>query len=123
MGRELLAGLKWIAAHAFRAAHLGDPIAVNCWRLLAALVLGAIFSCIWFGWYLAVSLAFHGHTNEAGGGARSEQYRHMICFKLTEDTLTGYVIGIDAPVTSFAMNALPKFRLVDVFTIQTQKLK
>ena len=105
------------------AAHLGDPIAVNCWRLLAAFVLGAIFSCIWFGWYLAVSLAFHGHNNEAGGGARSEQYRHMIRFKLTEDTLTGYVIGIDEPVTDLSgkEKAPPKFRLVDVFTVQASK--
>jgi len=105
------------------AASQGDPIAVNGWRLLAAFVLGAIFSCVWFGWYLAVSLAFHGHNNEAGGGARSECYRHMIRFKLTENTLTGYVIGIDEPVTDLSakVKAQPKFRLVDVFTIQAQK--
>ena len=106
-------------------ASWGDPIAVDGWRLLASVVLGALFSCIWFGWYLAVSLAFHGHNNEAGGGARSECYRHMIRFKLTENTLTGYVIGIDKPVTDLSAKEKeqPKFRLVDVFTIHVQKSK
>jgi hypothetical protein len=99
----------------------GDPIAVDGWRLLTAFILGVWFSCIWFGWYLAVTLAFHGHNNEAGGGARSEQYRHMIRFKLTENTLTGYVIGFDEPATDFSnKEQLPKFRLVDVFTIRVQ---
>jgi len=103
------------------AASWGEPIAVDGWRLVGAFLLGALFSCIWFGWYLAVSLAFHGHNNEAGGGARSEQYRHMIRFKLTDNSLTGYVIGVDKPETDFSPQKLPKFRLVDVFTIQVQK--
>lgn len=99
----------------------GEPIAVDGWRLAAAFVVGALFSCIWFGWYLAVSLASHGHNNEAGGGGRSEQYRHMIRFKLTQYTLTGYVIGIDRPVKDFTVTKAPTFQLVDVFTIQLQK--
>lgn len=95
-----------------------EPVAVNVWRLLYAFLLGALFSCIWFGWYLAVALAFNGHNNEAGGGARSEQYRHLIRFKLEEHQLTGYVIGIDQPITDFTGTDLPKFRLVDVFTVE-----
>ncbi len=103
------------------ASAWGDPIVVDGWRLAAAFVIGSLFSCIWFGWYLAVSLAFHGHNNEAGGGARSEQYRHMIRFKLTKTTLTGYVIGFDQPVTEISTENPPKFRLIDVFTIQAPK--
>ncbi len=118
--------IAWIivGSWALLAVSWGNPVAVTGWRLLASFLLGAWFSCIWFGWYLAVSLAFHGHNNEAGGGARSECYRHMIRFKLMENTLTGYVIGIDKPVTDFSnKEQLPKFRLVDVFTIQAQETK
>jgi hypothetical protein len=96
-----------------------EPVAVDGWRLLWAFLLGALFSCIWFGWYLAAALAFNGHNNEAGGGARSEQFRHMIRFKVEEQRLTGYVIGIDHPITDFTGKDLTKFRLVDVFTIET----
>lgn len=119
IGIMLLAAWGIVGACVLFAASQGDPIAVNGWRLLAAFMLGAVFSCIWFGWYLAVTLAFHGHNNEAGGGARSECYRHMIRFKLTENTLTGYIIGVDKPTTDFSTTEPPKFRLVDVFTINS----
>jgi hypothetical protein len=102
------------------AALAGNPVAISNWRLVAAFLLGLLFSCIWFGWYLAVSLAYNGHANEAGGGARSECYRHMIRFKLTANTLTGYVIGIDTPITEISVDHPPKFRLVDVFTLHAQ---
>ncbi|HSN23227.1 MAG TPA: hypothetical protein VLS45_03515, partial [Methylomicrobium sp.] len=39
------------------AAAQGEPVTVDGWRLMAAFAVGALFSCIWFGWYLAVSLA------------------------------------------------------------------
>lgn len=122
IGNLLFATWGIVGIFVLLAASWGDTdtIAVTGWRLLAAFFLGASFSCIWFGWYLAVSLAFHGHNNEAGGGARSERYRHMIRFKLTENTLTGYVIGIDNPVTDFSGNEAPKFWLVDVFTLHAQ---
>ncbi|MDQ3773747.1 MAG: hypothetical protein M3461_04960 [Pseudomonadota bacterium] len=44
----------------------GQPMVVNGCRLLDAFALGAILSCVWFGWYFAVSLGFNGHNNEAG---------------------------------------------------------
>jgi len=50
------------------AATRGEPIAVDYLRLLMAFVSGAVFSCTWLGWYLAVSLAFNCHNNEAGEG-------------------------------------------------------
>ncbi|MCK5872797.1 MAG: hypothetical protein KAG26_08225 [Methylococcales bacterium] len=91
------------------------PMPVTDGRMVAAFVLGAILSCIWFGWYLAVSLSFNGHNNEAGGGARVPQYRHMIRFKLTQNQLTGYVIGFDHPIDQ--INDQTTFQLVDVFTL------
>jgi hypothetical protein len=121
VGNLLFAAWGIVGICTLLAVSWGDPIAVDGWRLLVSFILGALFSCIWFGWYVAVSLAFHGHNNEAGGGARSERYRHMIRFKLTENSLTGFVIGIDNPVTDFSDKSnLPKFRLVDVFTIQAK---
>ena len=113
--------IAWIAVGLlpFLAAlvmNWGDPAeVVTLCRIVGAALIGALLSCVWFGWYLAVSLAFNAHNNEAGGGARTEQFRHLVRIKLTRDSLTGYVIGIDEPVASFDGN--PKFRLVDVFTI------
>jgi hypothetical protein len=96
----------------------GQPMAVTGCRLIGAFAVGAIVSCVWFGWYLAVSLGFNGHNNEAGGASRSDTYRHFIRFRLTEKQLTGYVIGVDEPVASFTTaGAKPRFRMVDVFTI------
>ena len=113
--------IAWIAVGLlpFLAAlvmNWGDPAeVVTLCRIVGAALIGALLSCVWLGWYLAVSLAFNAHNNEAGGGARTEQFRHLVRIKLTRDSLTGYVIGIDEPVASFDGN--PKFRLVDVFTI------
>ena len=113
--------IAWIAVGLlpFLAAlvmNWGDPAeVVTLCRIVGAALIGALLSCVWFGWYLAVSLAFNAHNNEAGGGARTEQFRHLVRIKLTRDSLTGYVIGIDEPVARFDGN--PKFRLVDVFTI------
>ena len=96
----------------------GQPVAVTGCRLIGAFALGAILSCVWFGWYLAVSLGFNGHNNEAGGASRSDSYRHFIRFRLTATELTGYVIGVDEPAASFTTaGAKPRFRMVDVFTI------
>ncbi|MGH8609129.1 MAG: hypothetical protein ACREX9_17450, partial [Gammaproteobacteria bacterium] len=67
----------------------GDPAeVVTSWRIVGAALIGALLSCVWFGWYLAVSIAFNGHNNEAGGGARSEQFRHLVRIKLTRDSLS-----------------------------------
>ena len=122
LAKLLLAAWIILGIGVITAAAWGNPQPVTWPRLATAFTLGMVFSCIWFGWYLAVSLAFNGHNNEAGGGARSEQYRHMIRFKLEENRLTGYVIGFDEPVKDFSdkTKPLPKFRLVDVFTIQAK---
>ncbi|HEY0348890.1 MAG TPA: hypothetical protein VGC60_12130 [Pyrinomonadaceae bacterium] len=58
-------------------------------------VVGAVMSCLWFGWYLGVCSAFNGHNNEVGGAARIEKFKQFIRFKVTKDRLTGYVIAVD----------------------------
>jgi hypothetical protein len=87
-------------------------------RFIAVIVLGGLMSCVWLGWYMAVSLEFHGHTNEAGGAARIEEFKEFIRFRLTRDTLTGYVIGVDQPLTQ---GANLKMRLIDVFQLTVKK--
>ncbi|HVF27533.1 MAG TPA: hypothetical protein VM943_04780, partial [Pyrinomonadaceae bacterium] len=78
---------------------------------------GSVLCCLWFGWYLAVSLAFHGHNNEAGGAARIERFKQMIRFRLTENALTGYVIAVDDPQQD-GNRLRPK--LVDVFHLKVK---
>jgi hypothetical protein len=67
------------------------------WPSLAAGVVGAITCCFWFGWYLGVCFAFNGHNNEVGGAARVERFKQFVRFRLTDEGLTGYVIGINDP--------------------------
>ncbi|MGH8646624.1 MAG: hypothetical protein ACREX4_20065 [Gammaproteobacteria bacterium] len=112
---DRLAGGGLVATHRRSGDELGDPAQlVTGWRILGAGAIGALLSCVWFGWYLAVALAFNGHNNEAGGGARTEQFRHLVRIKLTRNSLTGYVIGIYEPKD---FNGSPRFKVVDVFTI------
>lgn len=85
------------------------------WMLLGiALGLGAVMSCVWLGWYLAVSLAYNGHNNEAGGAARIEDFKQFIRFRITKEELTGYVIAVDKPQINGA-SLRPK--IVDIFRI------
>lgn len=65
------------------------------WAAVIAGVAGAIISCLWTGWYFAICLGFNGHNSETGGAARIEEFKQFIRFRLTPDSITGYVIGID----------------------------
>jgi hypothetical protein len=68
----------WFASHEWWAlknkGSISPLVQSYEWRIalipatLAGLV-GALMSCVWFGWYLSISLAFNGHNNEAGGAA------------------------------------------------------
>jgi hypothetical protein len=58
-------------------------------------LVGAVMSCLWFGWYLGVCSVFNGHNNEIGGAARIEQFKEFIRFKITPNELTAYVIAVD----------------------------
>ena len=84
---------------------------------LLAAAIGAFMSCVLFGWYLAVSLAFNGHNNEAGGAARIEGFKQLIRFRINRDGLTGFVIAIDKPNTIGGEGNLEP-RLVDVFNVR-----
>jgi hypothetical protein len=84
-------------------------------KLVTAGLVGALMSCVWLGWYLAVSLIFNGHDNEAGGAARIERFKQFIRFRLRANELTGYVIAVDDPQVE---GSKLKPRLVDVFTIK-----
>jgi hypothetical protein len=98
------------------APHLNMPESRSLTFLLCfyAGAIGAVMSCALFGWYLAVSLAFDGHNNEAGGAARIEGFKQLIRFRLDRDGLTGYVIGVDEAEAE-AKKLKPK--IVDVFRI------
>jgi hypothetical protein len=84
---------------------------------LYAGAIGAMMSCVLFGWYLAVSLAFNGHNNEAGGAARIEGFKQFIRFRITRNELTGYVIAVDE-ARSEGDNLVPK--IIDVFRLSEQ---
>lgn len=84
--------------------------------LIAGLI-GLVLSCIWLGWYLAVSLAFNAHNNETGGAGRIEEFKEFIRFRLTENEITGYVIAFDKPEED---GSLLKTRLIDVFTLKVK---
>jgi len=87
-------------------------------RFIVVIALGGLMSCVWLGWYMAVALEFHGHTDQAGGAARIEEFKEFIRFRLTRDTLTGYVIGVDQPLTQ---GADLKMRIIDVFQLTVKE--
>jgi hypothetical protein len=94
-----------------------SPWQAVCGALLAG-AFGALMSCVWLGWYFAVSVEFDGHAGEAGSAARREEYKQFIRFRITPDSLTGYVIGIDKPQQC---GKELRARLVDVFTLRCPK--
>lgn len=95
------------------------PLSYSLWQEIIACglagVVVALMSCVWLGWYFAVSLAFQGHSNEAGSTAQIENYKQFIRFRITKNSLTGYVIGIDEPKEH---GSELKPRIVDVFTLR-----
>lgn len=83
-----------------------------------AAIIGAVMSCVWFGWYLAVAMIFNGHNNEAGGAARLVGYKQFMRIRLTEKDLTAYVIGFDtARPEGQDLAGGHNLRLVDQFTL------
>lgn len=109
----------WIDLHVID--HLVEPWGIfssvlsDFIRGFPAALLGALYSCVWFAWYLAVSLAFNGHNNEAGGAGRVEEYKEFIRIRLTRDDLTAFVIGFDQPKTHGENLQL---KLIDFFRLR-----
>lgn len=88
------------------------------WLCAGAAIIGAVMSCVWFGWYLAVAMIFNGHNNEAGGAARLVGYKQFMRIRLTEKDLTAYVIGFDdARPEGKDLTGGHNLRLVDQFTL------
>jgi hypothetical protein len=111
-GNWLVAKLKFRASLAvvwlvYGAVLLGLPFVfwgesaqyLDTWmaRFIVAFLLGGLMSCVSLGWYFAVSLAFNGHNDQAGGAARIERFKEFMRVRLTAHSLTAYVIGFDEP--------------------------
>ncbi len=88
--------------------------------VLIVAYLGYYLSRVWFSWYLAVSLAFNGHNNEAGGAARIEGFKHILRIKVEREKLTVYVIGFDEAKPEIDQLSL---RLVDKFSLECQPVE
>jgi hypothetical protein len=86
-------------------------------QAVLAAVLGAVLSCAWFGCYLAVALAFHGHNNECGGAARIEKFKGLVRIRLTPNDLTAFVIAVDEPGPD---GARLRPRIIDSFRLVQQ---
>jgi hypothetical protein len=101
---------------------LSAPVAneARAWEVagntLAAAALGAIMTCVWLGWYFAVSLAFNGHNDQAGAAARVEGYKQFMRIRIKQDELTAFVIAVDKPDT---VGKKLEPRIVDVFRLQS----
>lgn len=93
LGMWLLAG----ATSALLALCTPALRSVNGTSATLAFFAGGAFACIWFGYYLAVSMSFGAHNNEAGGAACADHFRHFVRIKLERDRITGFVIGFDRP--------------------------
>lgn len=87
--------------------------------------IGYLMSRVWLGWYLAVSMMFDGHNNEAGGAARIEGFKHILRIKIErrpdpetqkeKDKITVYVIGFDEAKPELEQI---KPKLVDKFSLE-----
>jgi hypothetical protein len=106
-------------AFSFRAENLNMPEGRALKFLLCfyAGAIGALMSCVLFGGYLAVALAFNGHNNEAGGAARIEGFKEFIRFRLNRQGLTGYVVAIDEPNTEGGAGKL-RPKIIDMFHLR-----
>lgn len=69
------------------------------WGVIIAAFTGALFACLWVGWYFLVCLQWGAHGNEAGASARVDTYAQFLRIKLTEDA---------AEVWSLAVSAAPR---------------
>jgi hypothetical protein len=100
---------------------LSAPVATEAraWEVttstLAAAALGALMTCVWLGWYFAVSLAFNGHNDQAGAAARIEGYKQFMRIRIKQDELTAFVIAVDKPNT---LGKKLEPRIVDVFQLK-----
>lgn len=98
-------------------ALLARGFAMRIALLLLACLVGAVMSCAFLGWYLITSVAFGGHSDEAGGAARIERFKQFIRFRVRERDITGFVIAFDEPETE-GQKLKPK--IIDVFQLSAR---
>jgi hypothetical protein len=85
----------------------------------AAAIGGAIFACLWLGWYVLVCLQWGWHGNDAGSVARIDDYAEFLRIKLTADKAEVWAIGVDARETELG-DYPATIRLVDHFEVTTK---
>jgi hypothetical protein len=95
---------------------LDSPRFPSILACIAAGLVGLVMTCVSFGWYLAASLAFNGHNNEAGGAARIEGFKGFIRIHITSEALTAYVIGFEKPEME---GSKLKVGIIDMFQLKS----
>lgn len=85
----------------------------------AAILGGAMFSCLSLGWYLLVCLQWSWHGNDCGSVARIDDYAEFLRIKVTEDGAEVWAIGVDARETEQG-DYPATIRLIDHFTVSTK---
>lgn len=116
--------LKDLFDYFFTTTNLPDWVFLIATLFVVGLI-GYFLSRVWLSWYLATSLAFNGHNNEAGGLARIEDFKHVLRIRLRKDEqgkdkLTVFVIGIDRAKPEIDQLNEPgnsSLRLVDRFDL------
>lgn len=94
--------------------------------LVAAAVAGAIFSCLWLGWYLLVCLQWGWHGNDAGSVARVDDWAEFLRIKLTRESAEVWAIAVSADRNEVedAHDKKPTFaartRLIDHFIVRAK---
>lgn len=106
--------VDWLA-QLFAPSATAGAWAVFVVSLATAVLLGFLLSMSWLSWYFGVALSFQGHNNEAGGAARIEAFKHIVRIRLTNDTLTAYVVGLEEPA---AEGSDLRLKLVDCFRLR-----
>ncbi|MBX3220889.1 MAG: hypothetical protein KF795_10240 [Labilithrix sp.] len=114
-------GLLVVAGVVLLAGAIGLPIALPGapsesfgWPLALTPAAGALFSTVWFAWYLVIALAYDGHNNEAGGAVRVDSFVQILRIRVAADRLEVFAIAADT--TDEADRA--KVRLIDRFTLE-----
>lgn len=115
-GSGLLALPFWMQHTTMQTSYNAGWIYVG--HAALAIALGCVMSMAWLGWYLAVSLGFNSHPNEAGGAGRIEKFRHILRICLTENQLSVYVIAADETCKEAGNIHL---RLIDNFALSVKQ--
>jgi hypothetical protein len=96
----------------------GALVTAPWWGFVIAAFTGALFACLWVGWYFLVCLQWGGHGNEAGASARVDSYAQFLRIRLTADAAEVWSLAVSAP-TRPAGPAI--VRVIDRFRISLEQ--